>query len=100
MNFVEQLMRAPAIVAKPKRRKYTRTSSNVRGPDTEGRYRLYLENTPRTIPELAALLGYSYDGTRHTIYRMVARGLVREAGKGTLTSAGRRPMRFVWCGGK
>lgn len=96
MNFAAMLLRAPVISKPTSKRPYVRRSTNVRKPNTEARYRLYLENTKRSIPELAERLGYGYDGTRSTVLRMLDRGLVKEAGHGDTGRNGRKPMLYTW----
>ena len=95
MSFVAMLLRAPVISAQPKRA-YNQNKVKPKHKGSLNRYRLYLEGQRRTIPELAELMGYTYDGTRSTVDRMVRRGQVTKLEYATNTGMGRKPALYTW----
>lgn len=95
MNFAAMLMRAPTI-KQPEKRAYNPRKIKPKHRGSQARYRLYLEGQHRSIPELAALMGYTYSGTRSSINRMEDRGEVKKVRETRVTPNGRRPALYTW----
>lgn len=93
MNFVQQLMRAPIVT--PVRKSHA-SKARLAYRDNAKRYRLYLENCERTIPEMTALLKQTYEGTRSTMMRMLERGEIIKTTEAIVTPNGRRPAGYTW----
>lgn len=89
-------MRAPTLTT-PEARQYNPRKIKPQHRGSHGRYRLCLEGQKKSIPEIAAYMGYTYAGCRASILRMVKRGDVKRVREmGSNGNKGRRPALYTW----
>lgn len=74
MNLAQMLMQSPSLD------KFLEYNANKVLPefrDSRAKYRAFLQ-VPRTIPQVAEHMGYTYAGCRASVLRMVDRGDIKK----------------------
>lgn len=93
MSLLSQLMRAHA---RPARREYHPNKTRPEFANSRQEYFEALVGQRKSIPQLAAELGKTYDGARSMVGRLVARGDVVRVRDASIGSAGKNPALYTW----
>lgn len=100
MNFVQQLMAGSAVapLVQPRKKRVTESTYAGRKAKTRGRYRLYLENTVLSTPQIASKLGLTPAGCLSSLYDLEADEWIKRVGRGTPTGLGKgkKPVLWTW----
>ena len=92
MNFLQML-----TFEQPAKRKYERIEREPVETNAQGKYKALLKK-PRSIPEIAELLGYTPQGAACTVRRYRQSGLIAQAGTRQCPTGGRPAKLWIWIG--